>query len=161
MKYGDRIIKMEGVIVEICEAYIAIDLKGRLGYLEAPMRMMVAEHPLKVGQEVAWDMSFVEQLGPKPEVDVKPVGELENVVGVVSEVHDGCVASRFEGGIGFFKTPMRMVITDYWPEAGQRVAWNMSSIKQLGPEVNEKYVSNLDVYNRRQAEMRAKNQLEN
>ena len=160
MKYGDRIIKMEGVVVELCDGCIAIDLKGRLGYLEIPMRMMIAEFPLKVGQEVSWDMSFVEQLGPKPEVDVKPVGDLENVIATVCEVHDGCVASEFENGIGFFKTPMRMVITDYWPAVGQTVAWNMSMIKQLGPEVNDKYVSNLDVYNRRQAEMRAKNQSE-
>ncbi len=161
MKYGDRIIKMEGVIVEVHDSHVAIDLKGRLGYLKAPMRMMIAEYPLMVGQEVAWDMSFVEQLGQKPEVDEKPVGNLENVKGIVCEVHDGCVASDFEDGLGFFKTPMRMVITDYWPEVGQRVAWNMSPIKQLGPEVNDKYVSNLDVYNRRQAEMRAKNEANN
>ena len=160
MKYGDRIIKMEGVIVEICEGNVAIDLKGRLGYLKAPMRMLITEYPLKVGQEVAWDMSFVEQLAG-PEVDVKPVENLETIKGTVCEVHDGCVASDFEDGLGFFKTPMRMVITDYWPAVGQTVAWNMTSIRQLGPEVNDKYVSNLDVYNRRQAEMRAKNQLEN
>ncbi len=88
MKYGDKIIKMEGVIVEVHDGCVAIDLKGRLGYLKVPMRMMITDYPLKVGQEVAWNMSFVEQ---------------------------------------------------------------------LGPEVNEKYVSNLDVYNRRQAEARAKN----
>ena len=78
MKYGDKIIKMEGVIVELCDGCIAIDLKGRLGYLKAPMRMIINEHPLKVGQEVAWDMSFVEQLA-NPEVDVKPVENLETV----------------------------------------------------------------------------------
>ena len=63
MKYGDRIIKMEGVIVELRDEIVAIDLKGRLGYLEIPKRMMIAEYPLMVGQEVFWDMSFVEQLG--------------------------------------------------------------------------------------------------
>ena len=92
MKYGDRIIKMEGVVVELRNDIVAIDLKGRLGYLEVPMRMM---------------------------------------------------------------------ITDYYPEPGQKVGWKMSSIKQLGPEINDKYVSNLDVYNRRQAEARAKNEANN
>lgn len=33
----------------------------------------------------------------------------------------------------------------------------MSFIEQLGPEANEKYVSNLDIYNRRQKEMRKRN----
>lgn len=92
MKYGDKIIKMEGVIVEVHDGCVGIDLKGRLGFLKVPMRMMITDYPLKVGQEVAWNMSFIEQ---------------------------------------------------------------------LGPEVNDKYVSNLDVYNRRQAEMRAKNEAEN
>ena len=161
MKYGDRIIKMEGVIVELRDEIVAIDLKGRLGYLEVPVRMMIAEYPLKVGQEVFWDMSFVEQLGPKPEIDNQSVGEIKTVYGTISEVHDGCVGSEFADGLGHFKVPMRMMITDYYPEPGQAVGWRMSSIKQLGPEINDKYVSNLDVYNRRQAEMRAKNEANN
>lgn len=66
MKYGDKINKMEGVIVEVHDGSVAIDLKGRLGYLKVPMRMMITDYPLKVGQEVAWNMSFVEQIGPEP-----------------------------------------------------------------------------------------------
>lgn len=88
MKYGDKIIKMEGVVVEVHDGCVAIDLKGRLGYLKVPMRMLITDYPIKVGQEVAWNMSFVEQ---------------------------------------------------------------------LGPDINEKYISNLDTYNRRQKEMREKN----
>ncbi len=89
LQYGDRIIRMEGVIVEVHDGAVGIDLKGRLGFLKVPMRMFISDYPIKVGQEVAWNMSFVEQ---------------------------------------------------------------------LGPEVNEKYVSNLDTYMRRQKEMREKNQ---
>ena len=89
MKYGDKLIRMEGVIVEVHDGCVAIDLKGRLGYLKIPMRMLITDYPIKVGQEVAWNMSFVEQ---------------------------------------------------------------------LGPEANDKYVSNLDVYKRRQEEARLKNE---
>jgi hypothetical protein len=92
MQYGDKIIRMEGVIVEVHEGAVGIDLKGRLGFLKIPLRMLITEYPIKVGQEVAWNMSFIEQ---------------------------------------------------------------------LGPEVNDKYVSNLDIYNRRQAEMKAKNDIQN
>ena len=105
-------------------------------------------------------MSFVEQLGKQPEDD-QSVGEIKTVYGNISEVHDGCVASSFENGLGHFKVPMRMMITDYYPEPGQAVGWRLSSIKQMGPEINDKYVSNLDVYNRRQAEARAKNEANN
>ena len=77
------------------------------------------------------------------------------------EVHDGCVAIDLKGRLGYLKVPMRMMITDYPLKVGQEVAWNMSFVEQLGPEVNDKYVSNLDVYNRRQAEMRAKNETNN
>ena len=68
LKYGDKIIRMEGVIVEVHDGSVAIDLKGRLGYLKVPMRMFISDHPIKVGQEVAWNMSFVEQLGPEVKV---------------------------------------------------------------------------------------------
>ena len=38
----------------------------------------------------------------------------------------------------------------------QPVAWTMSAPKQLSAEPNKKYVSNHDMYMRRQAEMQAK-----
>ena len=88
LKYGDKIIRMEGIIVEVHDGCVGVDLKGRLGYLKIPMRMLITDYPIKVGQEVAWKMSFIEQ---------------------------------------------------------------------LGPEINEKYVSNLDIYTRRQKEMRENN----
>ena len=61
MKYGDKIIRMEGVIVEVHDGSVAIDLKGRLGHLRIPKRMIISDYDLAVGQEVAWNMSFVEQ----------------------------------------------------------------------------------------------------
>ena len=74
MKYGDKIIRVEGVIVEVHDGCIGIDLKGRLGYLEVPLRMVISDYPFEVGQTVAWNMSFIEQEGP--EVDEKYVSRL-------------------------------------------------------------------------------------
>ena len=65
LKYGDRILYMEGVIVEVHDGCVSIDLKGRLGYLKVPMRMLITDYEIKVGQEVGFNMSFVEQLGPE------------------------------------------------------------------------------------------------
>ena len=61
MKYGDKIIRMEGVIVEVHDGAVAIDFKGRLGHLRIPKRMIISDYDLAVGQEVAWNMSFIEQ----------------------------------------------------------------------------------------------------
>lgn len=65
MKYGDKIIYMEGIIVEISDGAVGIDLKGRLGFLRVPMRMLITDYPLELGQEVGFNMSFVEQLSPQ------------------------------------------------------------------------------------------------
>ncbi|WML36537.1 CBO2463/CBO2479 domain-containing protein [Clostridium sp. OS1-26] len=62
LKYGDKIIEMQGIIVEIHDGCVALDLKGRLGYLKVPMRMLITDYPLKVGQEVGFKMSFLEVL---------------------------------------------------------------------------------------------------
>lgn len=61
MKYGDKIIRMEGVIVEVHDGAVAIDFKGRLGHLRIPKRMIISDYDLEIGQEVAWNMSFIEQ----------------------------------------------------------------------------------------------------
>jgi hypothetical protein len=62
MKYADKIIEMYGVIVEVYDGAVSIDLKGRLGFMKIPMRMLITDYPLKVGQEVGFRMSFIEVL---------------------------------------------------------------------------------------------------
>ncbi|MHC1720215.1 MAG: CBO2463/CBO2479 domain-containing protein [Clostridiaceae bacterium] len=75
LKYGDKIIEMQGVIVEVHDGSVAIDFKGRLGYLKIPLRMLISDYPLKVGQEVGLKMSFIEVLSG--EVNEKYVSNLE------------------------------------------------------------------------------------
>ncbi|KEI87785.1 hypothetical protein EXM98_17950 [Clostridium botulinum] len=75
LKYGDKIIEMEGVIVEVSDGAVAIDFKGRLGYLRIPRRMIISDYELKVGQEVGLNMSFVEVLSDK--INEKYVSNLE------------------------------------------------------------------------------------
>lgn len=68
MKYEDKLIRMEGIIVNLSDGSVGIDFKGRLGYLSIPMRMLITDYPLKVGQEIAFNMSF-------PEVKSEEVNE--------------------------------------------------------------------------------------
>ena len=66
MKYGDKIIEMYGVIVEVHDGAVSIDLKGRLGFMKIPMRMLITDYSLEVGQEVGFRMSFIEVLSEVP-----------------------------------------------------------------------------------------------
>lgn len=75
LKYGDKIIEMQGIIVEIHDGCVALDLKGRLGYLKVPMRMLITDYQLKVGQEVGFKMSFLEVLSE--EVNEKYVSNID------------------------------------------------------------------------------------
>ncbi|WP_123052673.1 CBO2463/CBO2479 domain-containing protein [Clostridium sp. JN-1] len=75
LKYGDKIIEMQGIVVKVSDGSVAIDLKGRLGYLSVPLRMLITDYPLKVGQEVGFKMSFLEVLSP--EANEKYVSNLE------------------------------------------------------------------------------------
>lgn len=60
--YGDKLIYMEGIIVEVTDGAVAMDLKGRLGYLKIPMRMLISKEKPAIGQEVGFYMSFPEQI---------------------------------------------------------------------------------------------------
>lgn len=75
LNYGDRIIYMEGVVVDVDDCSISIDMKGRLGFFKAPKRMFICDTEPKIGQEFGWHMSFPEQLGP--EIHEKYVSNLE------------------------------------------------------------------------------------
>ena len=74
-KYTDILIYMEGVIVEVHDGAVGCDLKGRLGFLKIPMRMLISDYEIKVGQEVGFNMSFIEQLGP--EVNEKYISNIQ------------------------------------------------------------------------------------
>lgn len=62
MIYGDRLIKMEGEIVEIQDGAVTMDLRGRLGKFKIPMRMLISHEIPKLGDRVAFNMSFPEIL---------------------------------------------------------------------------------------------------
>ncbi len=63
-KYTDKIIYMEGIIVEVHDGAVGIDLKGRLGFLKIPMRMLISDYQTKVGQEESFNMTLSQQISP-------------------------------------------------------------------------------------------------
>lgn len=67
MKYGDRLIKMEGEIVEIEGGAVTMDLLGRLGRFKIPLRMLISEENPRLGDRVAFNMSFPEILEKEEE----------------------------------------------------------------------------------------------
>ena len=60
MKYADGLMYMEGVIVGLDGGSVSINFKGRLGFMRLPLRMVIAEKPLKIGQVAAFKMSCLE-----------------------------------------------------------------------------------------------------
>lgn len=75
LKYSDQVREMQGVIVEVTDGSVAIDFKGRLGYLKVPNRMIISDYPMKVGQEVGLYMTYVEVLSDK--VNEKYISNIE------------------------------------------------------------------------------------
>ena len=65
LKYGERVIYMEGIITKVHSGSVEMDFKGRLGHLTVPKRMMISDTELKEGQSVGFNMSFPEQLTDK------------------------------------------------------------------------------------------------
>lgn len=66
LKYISTERMYEGVIVDITDGSVAIDLKGRLGQFKIPKRMLITDHELKIGLEVGFMLSYPEVLSPEP-----------------------------------------------------------------------------------------------
>lgn len=65
LKYSSTERYVEGVIVEVKDGSVAIDLKGRLGHLKVPKRMLITDYEPQLGLEVGFLMSYPEVLGPE------------------------------------------------------------------------------------------------
>jgi len=66
LKYISTERMYEGVLVEITGGSVTIDLKGRLGQLKIPRRMLISEYDIAIGQEVGFVMSYPEVLTEEP-----------------------------------------------------------------------------------------------
>ncbi|MDT2759225.1 CBO2463/CBO2479 domain-containing protein [Enterococcus xiangfangensis] len=66
LKYVSTEQMFEGILVEIHDASVTIDIKGRLGQLKIPRRMIISEYDLEIGQEVGFLMSYPEVLEEEP-----------------------------------------------------------------------------------------------
>ena len=66
LKYASTERVFEGVIVDHNDASVTIDIKGRLGQFKIPLRMLISQHEVKIGQEVAFLLSYPEVLSPEP-----------------------------------------------------------------------------------------------
>lgn len=71
---------------------------------------------------------------------MKYCDNLIEMKGIITEVHDGCVAIEFKGRLGTLRIPKRMLISDYEPKEGLEVGLKMSFIEVLSNEVDEKYI---------------------
>lgn len=64
--YIDMVRYTEGIIVEIDDCAVGIDLKGRMGFLKVPRRLLITDYEVQLGQEVALNMSYIEVLKEEP-----------------------------------------------------------------------------------------------
>lgn len=60
LKYTSSERFYEGIVIEITDASVVIDLKGRMGQLRLPRRLVICENELKEGQEVGFLMTYPE-----------------------------------------------------------------------------------------------------
>lgn len=66
LKYMSSESMYEGIIVEVHDGSVTIDLKGRLGQLKIPKRMIISNYDLEVGQEVGFLLSYPEVFDKEP-----------------------------------------------------------------------------------------------
>ena len=63
LKYASTENYVEGVIVEVKDGLVGIDLKGRMGSWRVPVRMVITDY--EPGLEVGFLLSYPEVLGPE------------------------------------------------------------------------------------------------
>ncbi|MGL6106437.1 CBO2463/CBO2479 domain-containing protein [Romboutsia sp.] len=78
LKYISTERMYEGVIVELTDGGVTIDLKGRLGQFKIPKRMLISDYELELGQEVGFVMSYPEVLAKEPNQKYLDVIERNN-----------------------------------------------------------------------------------
>lgn len=63
--YQKNFIDVQGIVVRVKEGLVEMDIKGRLGNLTVPKRMIISDEEIEVGQEVEFKMTFPEVISKK------------------------------------------------------------------------------------------------
>ncbi len=71
LKYLSTEQYTEGIIVEVTDGTVAFDLKGRMGDVKVPRRMIITDWPLEVGMEIGFMMSYPEVLSGEVNEDYR------------------------------------------------------------------------------------------
>lgn len=95
LKYASTERVFEGIIVDFNDASVTIDIKGRLGQFKIPMRMLISEHPVKLGQEVAFLLSYPEVIDAEP--DEHYVNAIKNTKKLQEEIKNRNLEEKSEG----------------------------------------------------------------
>lgn len=78
LKYMHTSRMYEGVIVELTDGGVVIDLKGRLGQLKVPKRMLICENTPEIGHEVGLMLSYPEVISEEVNQDYLDVIKYNN-----------------------------------------------------------------------------------
>ena len=57
--------EFEGVLIDVTGGSVTIDIKGRLGQLKIPLRMLISDEAPQIGQSVRFKMSYPEVVDSK------------------------------------------------------------------------------------------------
>lgn len=89
LRYVSSEKMFEGIIVDFDDGSVTIDLKGRMGRLHIPRRLLITDYPVKLGQEVGFLMTYPEVLGEaadeeyaklaKRQIDIKRNVEIKDI----------------------------------------------------------------------------------
>lgn len=69
LRYLSTETYLEGYIVGVHGSGVTIDLKGRMGQLKIPLRMLICDEPIQEGQTVGFVMSYPEVLPEEDEAE--------------------------------------------------------------------------------------------
>lgn len=69
LKYISSESFYEAVIVDFNDCSVTMEIKGRLGRLKVPRRMVITSYDLKIGMTVGFMLSYPEVLGPEVDED--------------------------------------------------------------------------------------------
>lgn len=62
LKFKDKQILMEGIVIEKNDCAVTVDLKDGIGHFKVPMRMLISDNHVELGQTVGFMMSYPEVL---------------------------------------------------------------------------------------------------
>ncbi|BAL62708.1 CBO2463/CBO2479 domain-containing protein [Melissococcus plutonius] len=141
-KYPINPTLMMGTVKQVIDDQVTLNLRGRLGLITVPEKLILSDEPIKVGQKLQFYFSYIYVVNDPLDYDFTEIIQQTEcfsclIGGHIIHVDDTAVRVQVTDNLGSIYVPRRWIFTNVSLKEGLHVEFYFSKMIEIAEETNK------------------------